>query len=419
MRLLVTGVVIAAIAGGCAKRGRGIGPAARDGGSAVGPGATRAAGVIDAAASAAATPAAPDAGPPPAPQPLAGPTRAAELTDTGPIASGELDLVVGTRHVGATLVKPAAAGTWPAMLLMAGSGPTDRDWNSPMLAAKNGSGKLLAEWLAHHGVVVIRWDKTGSGHNGGPPIAELSLDTFRDEGAAALAAVRARPDVRRDAIFVAGHSEGGVHAMRLAELAGGDVRGVVFLSAPGRRMVDIIGEQLEGNLRDGAHFTPDSVAAQMKPIRKAFADFLAGRPVDARKVSDFPQVQQLITVLVRPETATLVRALFGLDPAAEAAHLPQRDVFVAAGGKDVQVDPERDGRRLVAALEKAGKQVTFHRSPDMDHVLKHEPHTVAEIRADLAAAQAAYNADDRVLDGDFTAALLAWLVRETQEPAPP
>ena len=329
------------------------------------------------------------------------------------IASEDVTLPVGGRSIGATVVHPTAPGKYPALLLMAGSGPTDRDWNNPLIQTRNGSGKLLAEALAAHGMVVIRWDKAGTGGNKGPPLAELTLDTYRDEGLAALDLVAARRDVRTDAIFVAGHSEGGVHATRLAQAAGARVKGVILLSAAGRRMSDLVVEQLASQF---AHtgMTPAQQEQQMAPIRTAFDDFLAGRAVDPQQVSQIPQVRQLIAVIVRPETAQLARPLFGFDAAAEAAKLPQHAVFVGGGGKDVQVDPKADGGRLRDAMHAAGIEVTFIVVPDMDHVLKHEPRSVEEIRGDLAGTQAAYNAPGRALDADFVAALSAWLAAETK-----
>src|SRR6478672_1653499 len=58
-----------------------------------------------------------------------------------------------------TLVRPAGSGPFPAVVLVAGSGPTDRDWNSPLLPGTNGSGRLLAEALADAGYASLRYDK--------------------------------------------------------------------------------------------------------------------------------------------------------------------------------------------------------------------------------------------------------------------
>ncbi len=64
---------------------------------------------------------------------------------------------------------------------------------------------------------------------------------------------------------------------------------------------------------------------------------------------------------------------------------------------------------LVAALRGAKRNVTYHRSPDANHVLKHEPLSPAELRANPAGVQAGYSAEGRALDPDVVTALLAWI----------
>ena len=124
-------------------------------------------------------------------------------------------------------------------------------------------------------------------------------------------------------------------------------------------------------------------------------------------------MQQLFAGLVAPVTAPLMRGLLGFDPAPAAAALPL-PALVLAGGKDVQIDPDLDAHLLERAIRDAGHEVTFHLSPSADHVLKHQPLTIAEIRADLAGAAAAYNAADRVLDPDAVTAIVAWLADHTR-----
>ena len=344
--------------------------------------------------------------PAPAPVEPSGNTMSA---DTREISSSDVTFTAGTRKVPGTIVAPKAAGKWPAILLLAGSGPTDRDWNSKLIASKNGSGALLATALAQHGAVVLRFDKAGSGANPGPPIAEWTIDTYRDEAAAALALLRSQPNVRADRIFVAGHSEGGIHATRLAALDG-KLAGVIYLASASRTMADTMLAQLEAQLMNpAAMLTEKAVEQEMTGLRQAFADFIAGKPVDATKVSRIPQLQQFVAGIVNPATASLSRPLLGFDTAAEAPKLAG-PFFVSAGGKDIQIDPERDGKRLATALRNAGKDVTFFLAPDADHVLKHEPKSVEELRANLVAVQNAYNADDRTLDQPLVDALVAWLI---------
>ncbi|MCE9576951.1 MAG: lysophospholipase [Deltaproteobacteria bacterium] len=355
-------------------------------------------------------PALPDAAPPP--PVTGGAPRAVDPAANLPIVSGEIELTVGTRTVHGTLVKPAEAGTWPGVLILAGSGPTDRDWNSKLITSTNGSGRLLAEDLARAGAVVLRFDKAFSGTNHGPPPAELSIDTYRDEDVAALAFLRGRADVRGDAVFVAGHSEGGIHATRLAAVAGKDLAGILYLSAAGRSMGDIVLGQLDQQFQE-AMKDPAVAAKMMEPIRAAFADFLAGKDVDPMKVNTVPGVRQLMMSVMNPAGARLGRALFGYDPSGEAAKLTI-PVFIFNGGKDTQVDPERDARRLEKAVRTGGRDVTFHLAPEADHVLKHEPRTIAEVRSDLAASTENYNAAGRVLDPDAIGAIRAWLGAHTK-----
>jgi uncharacterized protein len=330
------------------------------------------------------------------------------------VASEEVAFTAGGRTIGGTLTRPNAPGTWPAVLLLAGSGPTDRDWNNPLIATRNGSGALLAAELAKHGAVVLRFDKAGSGKNPGPPLDQWTLDTYRDEAAAALALLRARPEVRADRVFVAGHSEGGLHATRLAEVARPPLAGVLYLASISRTMIDTTLAQLEAQMRNPiAGLSAREVEAELASLRRVLGDFMAGQPADPAQASKFPPVQRLVAQLVNPATAKLSRPLLGFDNAAEAAKLPG-PFLVLAAGKDVQVDPDLDARRLHDALRAAGRDVTLHLAADADHVLKHEPRPLPELRASLLAVQVGYNAEGRTLDASAVAAIVAWLAAHSR-----
>ncbi len=327
--------------------------------------------------------------------------------------SEDLTITVGSRSVPATIVAPTEAGPWPGIVLLAGSGPTDRDWNSPLLPHNSGSGKLLAEELAKHGAVVIRYDKAGSGANTSVPYAEFTLDTYRDEQAQVLAALRARPDVRKDRVFVAGHSEGGLHATRLALVAGADVAGVIFLSSVSRSMATTVLTQIEGQLRGPqAGLSEPVVASEMASLRAAFADFFAGKPVDPANASRLPPLQQLVAQLVAPQTASLMRGLLSFDNSAEAPKLTV-PVLIVNGARDMQIDPELDAKPLHAAFVAAKRDATLHISPEADHVLKHETSTKEQMRADMQKYQDGYNGEGRVLDADVVAAIVGWLAAHT------
>jgi pimeloyl-ACP methyl ester carboxylesterase len=334
------------------------------------------------------------------------PTIAVEPAAALPVASTDVTFTADGHAVPGTVTSPTAPGRYAGIVLMAGSGPTDRDWNNPLIATKNGSGKLLAEALAAKGAVVLRFDKAAVGGNHAP-LASLTIDTYRDEAQAALALLRGRPDVDPAHLFVAGHSEGSLHAIRVALAEGPHLAGVLLLAPPGRTLEAVILDQLDHQLRTALPAQADGIEAS---LRAAFADFLAGKPVDPARVSAIPGIQRLVAAIVRPDTAALGRALLAFDPAAAIARVTQ-PVFLWDGAKDIQTDPDLDARHLATARGTLPTDVYI--APDADHVMKHEVRTVAQLRADLIGVQAGYNAPDRQLDGDSVAHVAGWLANHT------
>jgi pimeloyl-ACP methyl ester carboxylesterase len=327
------------------------------------------------------------------------------------VETEDVEIDAGSHTFEGTITAPKAPGKWPAILLHAGSGPTDRDWNSMLIPTKNGSGALLANELSKHGAVVLRFDKLGTGKNVPKPGEELTLDRYRDDAYAALDVLRKRPNVRPEAIYLAGHSEGGLHVTRLAQIQ--KVAGIVYLSSLSRPEGETMLAQLEKQLHNPSAMLSDkAIDQEMDGLRTAFADFIAGKPVDPQKAARIPKLQQLVQSVINPATASLMKPLLAFDNAAEAAKLTG-PFFVFAGGKDLQIDLERDAKHLEKSLRDAGRDVTFHLSPDADHVLKHETKTLEQLRADPLTAQNSYNADGRVLDEDFVKALVDWLATRT------
>src|SRR5579872_6600334 len=104
--------------------------------------------------------------------------------------NSEVSWPIGETTVYGTLVRPSGPEPFPAVVMVAGSGPTDRDWNSPLLTGTNGSARLLAEALARAGIASLRYDKRVSGpharENVPLLIGKISMQSFADELAGAV-----------------------------------------------------------------------------------------------------------------------------------------------------------------------------------------------------------------------------------------
>src|SRR5260370_29725073 len=112
--------------------------------------------------------------------------------------SSEVTWQLGSTTVYGTLVRPSGPGPFPAVVMVAGSGPTDRDWNSPLLPGSNGSARLLAEALARAGIASLRYDKRASGPrapaNMQVLVGKLSMQSHVDEFAGAVRILASQDD---------------------------------------------------------------------------------------------------------------------------------------------------------------------------------------------------------------------------------
>lgn len=126
-----------------------------------------------------------------------------------------------------TLTTPPGAGPWPAVVLVSGSGPHDRDermvGHRPFF--------VLSDYLTRRGIAVLRYDDRGAGRSGGSFAASTTAD-FTDDAEAAVQFLALRPEIDRARIGIAGHSEGGAIAPIVASRSK-DVAFIVLMAAPG------------------------------------------------------------------------------------------------------------------------------------------------------------------------------------------
>lgn len=257
----------------------------------------------------------------------------------------QLDTPTGALH-GTLRMPEGAAGRVPVALIIAGSGPTDRDGNSAMLRGKNNSLKMIADALAAAGVASVRFDKRGIGASRGAARSEseLRFTTYVDDAAAWIAHLAADPRFSR--VMVVGHSEGSLIGILAAQR--GRVDRLVSLAGTGRTAIDVLDEQLGRNLGGSGPLLEES--------RRILAELKAGRMVDT--------VSPPLATLFRKSVQPYLISWITVDPAVEVAKLDV-PILVAQGTTDVQIAVQD-----AELLAKANRRATLEIIEGMNHVLK-------------------------------------------------
>src|SRR4029079_135361 len=272
-----------------------------------------------------------------------------------------------------TITLPSRDDAAPCVVFFAGSGPTDRDWTSPLLSGTNGSGAQLALALQAHGVGSIRFDKVGSGVNMPKSAAPsdlqmldvLSLAHYVDETLAAFDALAARDGC--GAIFLLGHSEGSIHASSAAIAKQADPRfgGFISLSGPSRSILETaIGQIWEIGINAGRE--PAVVDEGLRVFRAAMLDPDAPPP----DLSALPEAAGLWQATHAPVQQRVARELIVADPL-EALHAYRGRALVVSAANDAQV-PGSDADRIFAALGSDATDKTRVTIPNANHVYKSE-----------------------------------------------
>lgn len=279
-----------------------------------------------------------------------------------------------------SLMLPAAVSAKPPVaLLIAGSGPTDRDGNAVGQPGKNMSLQLLARALADAGIASLRYDKRGIAASAAAGVREIDLrfETYADDAAAWVAQLGRDP--RFSAVVLIGHSEGATLGLLAAQRGG--VAAYVSLAGPGRDATAVLRSQLKGKL-------PPDLAEQNEQILQALQD---GRTAD--------HVPAPLAALYRPSVQPYLISWFRVDPARAIAALTM-PLAIIQGGTDIQVSLD-DAQRLKAAAPASAQLIVI---PGMNHVLKRVP---AEQRAQIAS----YADPSLPLDPDLVQGLTGFLKR--------
>ncbi|AUX19765.1 alpha/beta hydrolase [Sorangium cellulosum] len=258
-----------------------------------------------------------------------------------------------------TLEVPAGCGPFPAVVILPGSGPTDRDGNNAPGGVASNAYKLLAQGLRDRGIASIRYDKAGIGGSASAaPRAEQDMRFTMGADDAGLWVKKLRDDGRFATVTVVGHSEGSLLGMLVARTT--EVDGYVSIAGAGRPIGDVLREQLAG--------LPDEDRAKAYEI--------LGQLERGERVADVPQTP-LFQSLFRPSVQPYLISWMKLDPAVELAAVAA-PVLLVQGTTDTQV-PVRDAELLAAAR------------PDAELVIiEGMSHTLKEATLEPASQQAAY-----------------------------
>jgi pimeloyl-ACP methyl ester carboxylesterase len=264
------------------------------------------------------------------------------FTFTTLFSQQQVELVTQNGSLFGTLLVSEASEKRPVVLIIAGSGPTDRDGNQVFM--NNNSLKYLAEGLSDMGVASLRYDKRGIGASrlAGGKEEEFTIDVFIDDAVLWIKTLQA--DSSFSSVFVAGHSEGSLIGMVACNKIQG-VSGLISIAGAGRSADLILKEQL----------------ASQPDIIKDYSYGIIDRLKSADTVSN---ISPLLMSLFRPSVQPYLISWFKYDPASEVAKISV-PTLILQGTTDIQVSVS-DANLLKEASPSAELAIL----EGMDHILK-------------------------------------------------
>jgi pimeloyl-ACP methyl ester carboxylesterase len=301
-----------------------------------------------------------------------------------------------------TVTAPKDSEVHPAVVFLAGSGPTDRNWCSPLLPGTNGTAKILAEKLARRGYVTLRYDKLGSGphvRKNLPRFAgKVGMETFVDELGEGVKTLVSEINVDRSKVFALTNSEGAIHAVnyQLSSKTTNRFKGFVLTGSPGRSVGDVARSQFlaqSRSLPNGELF--------MKHYDEAITNFIAGRPM-VLDPSLPKNMEPFFRSLESKNNLPFSRELWIYNLPDHISKISD-PILVVIGKKDIQMDWELDG----APLEKVIARGTFSYPANANHVLKHEEMPREKLSAEYVGTH--YNSDEARLDEQAAGVIFDWL----------
>ena len=329
------------------------------------------------------------------------PYKSIDVTYTNPSAGNTL---------AGTLTLPPGPGPFPAVLLIPGSGPHDRDetlfGHKPFL--------ILADSLTRHGIAVLRYDDRGVGHSTGNLATATTADLATDTEAG-LAYLRSRPEIDSHRTGLLGHSEGGLIAPMIAA-RNKSVAFLVLLAAPGvpgsqllpeqRRLLALASgmspEEATKLSTDEAHLIDLVLAAERsstnpanfdQQLRTNFATLLPADRIDAA---------------VKAFSSPWLRFFLSYDPAPALRHVTC-PVLALDGSKDIQVSAAQNLPAIRSALTAGGNtHVETEELPSLNHLF--QPATTG--------SPTEYGQIDITISPDVLTKISTWILQQSSPRQP-
>ena len=281
-------------------------------------------------------------------------------------------LKINTDQLFGTLTIPDLTQKYPVALLIAGSGPTDRNGNNPMM--KNNSLKMLAEVLAKNGIASLRYDKRGIGESKASAISEQSLvfENYTEDAKSWINLLK--QDKRFSAVIIIGHSEGSLIGM----IAGAKANKFISIAGPGESADKLIKTQIDskGN-------------KQLNDLTFPIIDSL-------KTGNQVKKVDPMLNSLFRPSIQPYLISWFKYNPQAEIKKL-NVPILIIQGNNDLQVTVKD-----AETLSQANKSAELLVVDKMNHVMK-------IIEGDKQANLESYNNENLPLSEVMTSKIVSFI----------
>lgn len=280
-----------------------------------------------------------------------------------------------------TLTLPPGKGSYPAVILISGSGPQDRDESlmehKPFL--------VLADHLTRSGIAVLRYDDRGVAKSKGQ-FTSATIYDFAADAEAALAYLKTRPEINSKKIGLVGHSEGGMVAPMVAA-ASKDVGFIVLLAGTGVRGDRLLLSQQQKIGK--ASGVPDTVLARSRDLNSKVFEMVLNASDSTQLASGLTQfirtylnqlpesekpggisLDEYTRRLVNEVTSPWFQSFIRYDPATSLKKV-KCSVLAINGEKDLQVPATENLAAIGKALGKAGnKDVTLQVFPKLNHLFQ-------------------------------------------------